>query len=645
MRHILNRPTKWGKWGMGLLAIMAALPGVSAEETREAPLLERDVLPILQKNCMGCHGGLKRKRDLDLRTLPAMLKGGKGGPAVVAGKPGESALWQSVAEDEMPKGKPPLSKKDKAVLKEWISAGLPTLGHLLKKYEKPLLPAGEKHEPGAVAEALDGHVSGQLKRHGLKPAAAAEDPEFLRRLYLDLNGRVPTAEQATAFLESASPDKRARLIDELLAAPEFGDHFGRTWREWICPPELPSDMNSGRQPVQQSRDLGKWLARQFNENATWDKLVRDILTVKGEIKNQPQLIFYGLVGQNARATPSGSTRTIGSLFMGVQLQCAQCHDDPYRDWAQNEFWGLAGFFNGMSGDFSKVQSREVHGQVSIPGTAFFNAGTKVPVSFLHGTKPDAKRKTDWRGVFVDWLTRRENPFFAKAFANRLWFQLFTRGIVHPVDDMRALNPPTHPGLLNLLTNEFAASGFDVKHLLRCICNSQTYQRTSKGTLARQQELFGRAPMRVMTADMLLESLKIAYGDPKLDLRTHAKNDGNTNGESAAVGDEYMEFHRRFGTNEEDATDFTHGIPQMLTFINHPRLRQGGRFMEDWLKKNPDIKPEAIIERLYLSTLSRRPTSEELAEAVAYTAASEEPKQAYTDVLWMLVNRSEYLFVR
>ena len=107
----------------------------------------------------------------------------------------------------------------------------------------------------------------------------------------------------------------------------------------------------------------------------------------------------------------------------------------------------------------------------------------------------------------------------------------------------------------------------------------------------------------------------------------------------------MEFHRRFGTNEEDATDFTHGIPQMLTFINHPRLRQGGRFMEEWLKKNPDIKPEAMIERLYLGTLSRRPTTEELAEAVAYTAASEEPKQAYTDVLWMLVNRSEYLFVR
>jgi hypothetical protein len=642
MKHLLNMPTKWG---IGLLAIMAALPGVAAEGTIEAPLLERDVLPILQKNCMGCHGGLKQKRELDLRTLPSMLKGGKGGPAVVAGKPAESALWQSVAEDEMPKEKPPLSAKDKGVLKNWISAGLPTLANLLKKYEKPLLPADEKHEPRVAADAVDGHVSGRLAHRGLKAAEVAEDAEFLRRLYLDLNGRVPTPEQATAFLDSAAPGKRAKLIDELLASPEFGNHFGRTWREWICPPELPSDMNSGRQPVQQSRDLGKWLARQFNENATWDKLVRDILTVKGEIKNQPQLIFYGLVGQNARATPSGSTRTIGSLFMGVQLQCAQCHDDPFRDWAQNEFWGLAGFFNGMTGDFSKVQSREVHGQVSIPETAFFNAGTKVPVSFLRGTKPDAKRKTDWRPVFVDWLTRRENPFFARAFANRLWFQLFTRGIVHPVDDMRALNPPTHPGLLNLLTNEFAASGFDVKHLLRCICNSQTYQRTSRGRVAQQQELFGRAPVRVMTADMLLESLKIAYGDPKLDLRTHAKDDGNTNGESAAVGDEYMEFHRRFGTNEEDATDFTHGIPQMLTFINHPRLREGGRFMEDWLKKNPDLKPEAMIERLYLSTLSRRPTTEELAEAAAYTAGGDEPKQAYTDVLWMLVNRSEYLFVR
>ena len=238
--------------------------------------------------------------------------------------------------------------------------------------------------------------------------------------------------------------------------------------------------------------------------------------------------------------------------------------------------------------------------------------------------------------------------FARAFANRLWFQLFTRGIVHPVDDMRALNPPTHPGLLNLLANEFAASGFDVKHLLRCICNSQTYQRTSRGKGEAQQAAFGRAPMRVMTADMLLESLKLAYNDPKLDLRTHDKDSGNTNGESAAVGDPYMEFHRRFATNEEDTTDFTHGIPQMLTFINHPRLRsisEGGKVMEDFLKKHPDLEPAQIIERLYLSTLSRRPTAEESAESVAYTAACDEPAQAYTDVLWMLVNRSEFLFVR
>ena len=625
--------------GLGILASQFVGAG---------PLLEHDVLPILQKNCMGCHGGLIQKGELDLRTLPLMLKGGKAGPAVVAGKPEESELWLAIAENDMPKEKPPLSAKDKATLKAWIAAGLPTYAPTLKKLEKPLLPKGKRHEPKVVAAAVDEHVGDRLEDRKLKAAAVAADAEFLRRVYLDLNGRVPTPEQAAAFLDDKAPDKRAKLIDALLASPEFGNHFGRTWREWICPPELPSDMNSGRQPVQQSRNLGTWFAKRFNENAKWDEIVRGILTGKGEIKNEPQLIYYGLVGQNAHATMDGTTRSVGSLFMGVQLQCAQCHDDPYRDWAQQEFWAMAGFFNSMTGDFGRIRTRETGGELSIPHSAFKNTGKRVTLGYLHGKPQDAKRKADWRPDFTKWLTQRDNPFFARAFANRLWFQLFTRGIVHPVDDMRALNPPTHPGLLNLLANEFAASGFDVKHLLRCICNSQTYQRTSRGKSEAQQAAFGRAPIRVMTADMLLESLKLAYNDPKLDLRTHDKDSGNTNGESAAVGDPYMEFHRRFATNEEDTTDFTHGIPQMLTFINHPRLRsisEGGKVMEDFLKKHPDLEPAQIIERLYLSTLSRRPTAEESAESVAYTAACDEPAQAYTDVLWMLVNRSEFLFVR
>lgn len=616
------------------------------------PLLEQDVLPILRKHCMGCHGGLKQEAQLDLRTLPGLLRGGESGPSVVAGQPDQSPLWKLVASGEMPQEKTPLSHKDRQTIRDWIAAGLPTFATRHAAFDDPLLARGSRHEPPQVAQVIDRHITGQLQVQGLKPAAVADDAEFLRRVFLDLTGRVPQSDQAAAFLDDPAPDKRGKLIDTLLASPEFGQQFGRTWRDWICPPELPSDMNSGRQPIQQARALGDWFSKRFAEGDSWDRIVREILSVKGEIKTQPQMIFFGLVGQDAKVTPDGSTRSVASLFMGVQLQCAQCHDDPYRDWAQRDFWSLAAFFRNVKGDFKKIDEQPGEGRITIPRSAFRNAGQQVPIGFLKGAQPDAAQKKTWRPVFLDWLTSKDNPFFARAFANRLWFQLFSRGIVNPVDDLRALNPPSHPGLLQLLSNEFADSGYDVKHLVRCVCNSQAYQRSSrltvgtpKLTVDRQLQRFGRAPVRVMTADMLFESLKRVYGDPQLDLRAVDQKDGNTSGESAAVGDAYLEFHRKFGTNEGDATDFTHGIPQMLTFINHPRLLQGSRGFDEFLKAHPQTTPQRAVEWLYLATLSRRPTGDELAEATAYVMATDQPADAYQDVLWMLVNRSEFICVR
>ncbi|MEO1998371.1 MAG: DUF1549 domain-containing protein, partial [Planctomycetaceae bacterium] len=592
------------------------------------PLLEQDVLPILRKHCMGCHGGLKQEGKLDLRTLPGLLRGGVSGPAVVAGQPDQSPLWKLVASGEMPQEKSPLPQRDQETLRAWIAGGLPTFAARHGKLNDPLLPRGGRHEPVQVAQVIDRHIESLLDTQSLQPERLADDAEFLRRVCLDLTGRVPRPEQAANFLDDKAQDKREQLIDRLLATPEFGQQFGRTWRDWICPPELPSDMNSGRQPIQESRALGDWLSKRFADGETWDRIVRDILSVKGEIKTNPQMIFFGLVGQDAKVTPDGSTRSVASLFMGVQLQCAQCHDDPYRDWAQSDFWSLAAFFGNVKGDFKKIDEQPGEGRITIPRSAFRNAGNRVSIGFLQGAKPEATQKKTWRPVFLDWLTSKDNPFFARAFANRLWFQLFSRGIVNPVDDLRELNPPSHPGLLRLLSNEFADSKFDVKHLVRCVCNSHAYQRSSrpaisKTSLARDRQLqrFGRAPVRVMTADMLLESLKLVYGDPKLDLRAVDQKDGNTSGESAAVGDAYLEFHRKFATNEQDATDFTHGIPQMLTFINHPRLLQGSHALDEFLKTHPQATPQQTVEWLYLATLSRRPTGDESAESVAYVVTT------------------------
>lgn len=636
----------------GPLALLLALWGRSG--LRAEALLERDVLPILTKQCLGCHGGLRQRGGLDLRTPAAMLRGGDSGPALKSGDPAASELWQKIQADKMPPGKKKLSAGEKALIRQWIEAGMPTVAQRHKK-EDPLLPPGPKHSPARVAAAIDQHLDRTLAAAKRTTAPLADDAEFLRRVYLDLTGCVPTAEQARAFLDDKEPGKRAKLIDTLLATPRFGEQLGRTWRDWICPPELPSDGNGGDQPHRQAQNFGKWMGARFAAGDSWDRITRDILTVDGDIKDKPQVIFFGLVGEGGRTSASGSAKAVASLFMGVQLQCAQCHDDPYRTWAQKEFWSLAAFFESTTGDFRKISERPASpgkdpARITIPRSAFKNAGTSVPAAFPGGKPFQPVKVTAPRSAFVDWLTARDNPYFARAFANRMWFYFFARGIVHPVDDLRELNPPSHPGLMNLLANEFAASGFDVKHLVRCICNSRAYQRTSRVAPGTSEQIiaaltasFGRMPLRVMTADQLYDSLKQAYGDPKLDLRSSDPKGVNTNGMSAPVADAYLEFLRRFGTNKDDTTDFTHGIPQMLTTINHPRLLQGSKALDAYLKTKPT--PEQTVEWLYLSTLSRRPSSDELAAAQRYLKKTGDPARGFAGVLWMLVNRSEYLFVR
>lgn len=187
-------------------------------EADERPLLERDVLPILTKHCMGCHGGLRQHGGLDLRTVPAMLSGGESGPAIVAGNAEASELWTRIASDDMPQGddREKLSAAEKAAIRAWIDAGLPTVSQRQQTVD-PLLPAGTKHAPPEVAAAVDRHIDQFLAAARLNPAPRSDDVEFLRRVYLDLTGRIPTAEQAAAFLDDASPDKRAALIDGLLA--------------------------------------------------------------------------------------------------------------------------------------------------------------------------------------------------------------------------------------------------------------------------------------------------------------------------------------------------------------------------------------------------------------------------------------------
>lgn len=298
MRFPRSRPISG--WQRVFLALALGLFSTGTGRAGDS-LLERDVLPILTSQCLGCHGGLRQRGGLDLRTLPGMLQGGDSGPAVKAGDASTSEIWKRIAADEMPPNEKKLSAAEKAAIKQWIVTGLPTVGQR-QKDDVPLLSANAKHEPKQVAAAIDQHLDRALAAAKLMPAPRSDDSEFLRRVYLDLTGRVPTAEQAVAFLDSKDPGKRAKLIDELLATPQFGEQMGRTWRDWICPPELPSDANGGKQPNTEAQNLSKWLGTRFAAGDGWDRITRAILTVEGDIKNNPQAIFFGLVGEGGKVT-------------------------------------------------------------------------------------------------------------------------------------------------------------------------------------------------------------------------------------------------------------------------------------------------------------------------------------------------------
>ncbi len=527
---------------------------------------------------------------------------------------------------------------------------------------------------------IDQQIQARLESLGLEAAPLCDEPDFLRRVYLDLTGRIPTAEQARSYLADNHPEKRRLLIDELLAREEYGDHFGRVWRDWIAPAELPSEGNGGNQPIKATQDLGYWFAGQFNAGRGWDQIVTDLLTVHGSLKDQPQGIYFSLVGDDlGQPQPAGIARNIGSLFLGVQLQCAECHDDPFKEWKQTDFWGMAAHFRHLGWKFSGryfdnidefapaansdkvkgnnkgkltlISDKAPLGSITIPPSALKNAGDIVPAKLLQAAlDAETTQSAPLRPHFAAWLTARQNPYFARAAVNRMWGYFFARGILHPVDDFCTSNDPTHPELLQALTTEFAARDFNLRHLLRCLLNSQAYQRTSrivsKASPAKETDLttaFGRMPVRVMSADQLYESLRIALADPKLDLRNYDERRARSFGESSPVADPYTEFTRLFVTNEEDPTDLTHGIPQYLALLNHPRLRSGGKQIEQLQRAK--LEPAAAVETLYLGTLSRQPSDTERQEAVALLEKSSDQSRALAGILWMLVNRSDFLLIQ
>lgn len=454
-------------------------------------------------------------------------------------------------------------------------------------------------EPDAaeLAALIDQHVDARLKTERIAPAEPADDAEFLRRVYLDLHGVIPTAEQANRFLTDTRSDRRARLIDELLDAPRYGEYLADNWQNYLISP-LADDR------LIRANQFRKWLAERFN-TTTWDRITTEILTATGKMDDNPA-VNYLLEGRLPRTAPDLADLT-SRYFLGVRLSCAQCHDHPFVAWKQQDFWGMVAFFTQIQtpGRPKMVYQAGIRDNPDLTLDSLKDGApdgflSRAP-TFLGGEPLKVERQTTHRAALAAWLTSAKNPYFARALANRTWWRLFGRGLVNPVDDMHTANPASHPELLDLLAGRFAESGFDHKFLTRAIVSSRAYQRTSRSGDAPDQHaaLFGRMPIKVLSAGQLYDSLVVILGTP-------VRKSGGPQADARA---EFVQFFSDDG--DPDPTAYRRGIPHLLRQMNSDQF--GGRNavrMASSLAK-PGRSTDDVAADLFLTILARRPTADEV----------------------------------
>lgn len=518
----------------------------------------------------------------------------------------------------------------------------------------PAQPASAESRPAhdevaALAAQIDTLIARRWEAEQALPTEPVDDAAFMRRVSLDIAGKIPAVADLHEFLDDPAPDKRARLVDRLLESPAYIMNFTNFWRS-VMMPEAESNLEVRVLiPAFQA-----WLRKRLTDNASYDTLVREILTVTVDPRNamnpfQQQgeispVSFY----QAKQLKPENLAAGTARMFLGVRIECAQCHDHPFDDWKREQFWSYAAFFAGMERDansqpgvLNSIREMFDRRELVIPGT-----GQLVKPAYLDGAQPKLKFRESARGTLADWMITGENPYFAKTAANRMWGHFFGIGIVNPVDDFTADNPPSHPELLELLGREFAAHDFDIKFLIRAITSSRAYQLSSRQTDPSQENprLFARMSLKGLTPEQLFDSIAQATGfyEPYANRDPFAMQQGTPRDE----------FVQTFDNTRDSVIEQQTTILQALSMMN-------GQFVADAtsLEKSatlaaiaefPQMTTAERLEALYLAALGRPPRTDELERLVGYVdagGAAKDPKKALSDVFWALLNSSEFLLNR
>jgi hypothetical protein len=512
-------------------------------------------------------------------------------------------------------------------------------------------PGGATAAPDAaqqLADRIDSLVDAQLKRDNIKPAPLSDDSEFLRRASLDLCGRIPPGSEVRDFLDDKSPTKRRAAIDRMLDSPTYIVNATNRWREAMIP-EADADDTLRRFSLP---TFESWLRSRIADNRDYAEIVREILTLP--VQGGPMM--EGFVQPNAsspeafyrakQAKPENLGAATSRLFLGVRLECAQCHDHPFDKWKRDQFWSYAAFFS----EFQRPAGESVTEKIKAVFTPD-NHSLKIPdttpeqvvtATFLAGSAPDWSDKQAAREKLANWITSPENPWFARAAANRVWAQMFGIGIVDPVDDLSVKNPPSHPEVLDELAKAFVEHKHDLRFLARAIALSNTYQRTSRRTDPSQDtpRTFARMPVRAMSPEQIFDSLSQATGrfsffDPEQPL--------NFSNDPAR-----QEFLETFTNDSESTVERQSTILQALTLMNGAFVSTATDLAASQsltaVIEAPFLNTPERIEALFYAALSRPPRAEELDRFRAYVdngGPEKDSKKALADVFWTLLNANEF----
>ncbi len=491
---------------------------------------------------------------------------------------------------------------------------------------------------------VDEAVFRKLTLLGIPPSEPCDDATFLRRVSLDITGTLPDGSQVDAFLQDESPDKRARLIDRLLDSHEYADHFANKWNFVLRNKRTRGEDKPG------TFLFHRWVRDSIYDNKPYDEFVADLLTATGEPAINPAVTWYREVDQVEE-----QVEDTAQLFLGVRIQCARCHHHPFERWSQNDYYSLAAFFSRVgkqaipNAPANTRDRRLVHNE-GVATAKNPRSGQSLKPSGL-GSEPVAvPAQDDPRVQLAEWMRSADNPFFARTLVNRYWKHFFNRGIVEPEDDMRETNPPTNPELLDALAKHFVDSGYDMKELIRTICNSKTYQLSAIPNEYNESDKqnFSRYYPRRLAAEALYD----AFHKVTSTSQSFADMPAGTRAAQLVDSSNVPYFLKVFGQPAGDTACECERSPdanlaQSLHLLNSSEVqtkvgKDGGRARS--LAAEDDRGHEERIQELYRVAFSRGAEPDELQVALAYIESHKDDiPAAYEDIMWALINTKEFLF--